>query len=649
MTLLVGIASFFLFLLFQSWGIYAGDSGDIVTAGYLFGVPHPPGYPLYTLLTFLMTRIPVATVAFRATLLSSIFHAATVAVVFAFAAGLTKRWWAGLFAALLLAGNYVFFLYGVTPEVFALFDFFLITIAYLTWQWIAHPRPATLAALAFVAGLSLSHHHLILFLFPGLCFVLWQRRRQIVFRARNVLLFLLGLIPYAYIPIAARSGAIINWDSASDLPGFVRLITRADYGTFRSGAVFGEGLAERWVQVVAYARFILLDFGWVGVALALAGVWYLVRKHRLFAQFLLLSLLFLGPAYFFYASFPLVNRFMLGTYERFLLPSYVFLALLAGIGVAQVAGFIRKTFLAHAVAAVLFILPIAMLSITLYRFWGLPADRTAERLGQDVLASLPAEGASILLLARDTPLFTTQYVRYVLGERQDVPAIAFGQLGDSRYRRLVSQNFPAVTMPQEEEDFFSHFFQGNAGVRRIFTNAEIPLPQGWVLVPYGLVFEVVQKANAPEADVLRQTNRVLWDGYQQPGDGILGRYNHLMLSDVRDVYAAARLALGKVFLRADHVAWAADEFRQAVALEGDSTSADAYTYLGLSELWLENCDAAFAAFAKAREYEFVTTPELSLYESVTQKDCVGDAARAQELFEQYERERQAADIPLGSL
>ena len=39
---LLGVFSF-LFLLYQVTGIYAGDSGDLVTAACTFGVPHPPG------------------------------------------------------------------------------------------------------------------------------------------------------------------------------------------------------------------------------------------------------------------------------------------------------------------------------------------------------------------------------------------------------------------------------------------------------------------------------------------------------------------------------------------------------------------------------------------------------------------------------
>ncbi len=48
---------------------YLGDSGEIITAIYRLGIPHPPGYPLQTLLGKLATfLIPYGDIAFRANL-----------------------------------------------------------------------------------------------------------------------------------------------------------------------------------------------------------------------------------------------------------------------------------------------------------------------------------------------------------------------------------------------------------------------------------------------------------------------------------------------------------------------------------------------------------------------------------------------------
>src|SRR3989344_9675839 len=156
-----GLFLWLLFLLFQANGIYGGDTGDLVTAAYLGGVPHPPGYPLYTLLGFLFSKLPFFSGVWRLSLLSSIPHAVTATLVMVLVWKMTGRLVAGIFASLVLVGNYLFFLYSTTAEVFALFDLFLILLTYLIYTrrniWVS-----------FVFGLSLAHHHVILFFVPTL-------------------------------------------------------------------------------------------------------------------------------------------------------------------------------------------------------------------------------------------------------------------------------------------------------------------------------------------------------------------------------------------------------------------------------------------------------------------------------------------------
>src|SRR3989344_9533560 len=40
--------------------VYSGDIGDLVTAAYVGGIAHPPGYPLFTLLGFIFSRLPIS-------------------------------------------------------------------------------------------------------------------------------------------------------------------------------------------------------------------------------------------------------------------------------------------------------------------------------------------------------------------------------------------------------------------------------------------------------------------------------------------------------------------------------------------------------------------------------------------------------------
>src|SRR6185436_1600901 len=67
--------------------IFVGDSGELVTAVHVLGIPHPTGYPLYVLLGKLWTVIlPFGSIAWR----MSLFSAAAAAVACGLLCGLVS-------------------------------------------------------------------------------------------------------------------------------------------------------------------------------------------------------------------------------------------------------------------------------------------------------------------------------------------------------------------------------------------------------------------------------------------------------------------------------------------------------------------------------------------------------------------------------
>ena len=85
---------------------FADDSAETVTAGVLLGIPHPPGYPLHTMLTRLACHLPLSQVPYRGNLLSALLAAAVVSLLYrllrsvwdlkhALAAGCALLWIAG--------------------------------------------------------------------------------------------------------------------------------------------------------------------------------------------------------------------------------------------------------------------------------------------------------------------------------------------------------------------------------------------------------------------------------------------------------------------------------------------------------------------------------------------------------------------------
>lgn len=661
---ILGVSVFVLFLFFQAHGIYGGDSGDMVTASVIGGVPHPPGYPLYTALGWILTRLPFSTPAFAVGLLSSVPHALAVFLVYLTTYRLTKRVLPSLLSALVLAGNYLFFLYSVTPEVFGMFDFFVALELYLFVRWYQTKNSSFAYIISFVFGLSLSHHHVMLFLVPAGAFLasnIYSVTRSSSARTVTlcVLFALVGLLPYLYVPFAASHDPIISYDRVTDGASFIRLVTRADYGTFASSGSIGETMVERLLAIRAYANFVFVDFTAIGLLLMGFGLRWLFLRHRSLGIMWVVALMSLGPIFFFYASFPLANGFMLATYERFLLPSYLFFSILIGLGSWHIAESVYVRSLRHLskkkaaivptlIGCTLLMFPLLIGGMTLWRFSGISEDRTADYLGRDLLASAP-QGA-IVLMANDTSLFVSQYMRYAKGFRDDVILLHASRLQLPEYQQVVAKNYPSLDMPQETgAKFYPAFVTTNYQKRPIYSNGPLAIGADWYWVPHGLLFEAVRKDDLPKASAMYQENAALWKLFADPTRGIIHRYRHLMLSDVLDVYANSRIEFGMTLMRANMWDEAKYELLEAVRLQGDSTQSRAYMQLGLVYLEEKSCQDALESFASSRKSSYAPNPLLYLYESVTYRDCLKDEGRAKELYSAYERVLQRNELPLDQL
>src|SRR3989344_1898405 len=61
-----------------------GDSGELTPAAVKLGIPHPPGFPLWTFLAHFFSYIPYRTGAWRINFSSAVFAATASALLFLF-------------------------------------------------------------------------------------------------------------------------------------------------------------------------------------------------------------------------------------------------------------------------------------------------------------------------------------------------------------------------------------------------------------------------------------------------------------------------------------------------------------------------------------------------------------------------------------
>ncbi len=124
--------------------IYSGDIGDLVTASYVFGVAHPPGYPLFTFLGGILAHLPLPMpVVSRVALLSVFASLGALALYFRFSVKVTKNLFLSLLSTSILAFSYLFWLHAEIPEAFELNNLFAVAMLYLTYLFITLKMKST--------------------------------------------------------------------------------------------------------------------------------------------------------------------------------------------------------------------------------------------------------------------------------------------------------------------------------------------------------------------------------------------------------------------------------------------------------------------------------------------------------------------------
>jgi len=399
------------------------------------GIAHPTGYPLYTLSGKFFTLVPIGDAAYRVNLMSAFFAALTVVVIYFIVRMLTDNSLSAFFASLAMAVSPVFWSQAVIAEVYSLNAFFtaLVVCLLLRWEADRRQRPAAstssaaaphhLLLAAFVYGLSLTHHRLMLLLAPAMALFVWWTERRIFtdlrLVARLILLFLAPLLLYVYIPLRGLHISSLDGTYQNTWSGFLRHVTASGYNVFITGNPLTQSRPLSF-----YGQLLVSQFGWVGFALGLVGLFALMRKPR--------SSALLGGAFALNAAFVLTYR--VADIEVFAIPAFLLYAIWIGIGTGLMLNlatrFANKVFpqadarilaFCRLLLVILFLLqPLALLrdnhpEIDLSQRWAVHDD------GVDMLSQPLEDNAVVIGILGEMTLL--RYFQWTEGLRPEVVTI----------------------------------------------------------------------------------------------------------------------------------------------------------------------------------------------------------------------------------
>ncbi len=495
-AVLVALLVFGVYLLGACRTIYVGDSGELVTAAAILGIPHPSGYPLFVLLgKAWITLVPVGSVAFRMSLFSGFFGALATGVLYLAVRRHGGSWIAAAVGSLSLALAPSFWSQATIQRVYTLNGFFVVVVLACALEWwrggdradadadadadtdAAGARPIrwlVLAALA--AGLGACNHTVMGVVGLGVGVFAIAVEPAMLRRPREIVACvgagLAGLLPYLYMPWRSAQDPRLDWGNPETFTAFKEAVLRSDFW----GRAWMESPRD-WIPIAAdFLGGIGQETLWVGAVLALVGALALGvgRRERL----ILLPPLIIG------ANLVIVglhgSRSDIFIWHRYYIPAYVMVALLIAWGCDVL---VRRW---HRGSKVLLLLPVALLLNGWNRF-----DRSDFRIAEDfsrqLMASLPP-GAH-LAASDDNILFVLMYLHLVEGVRPDVDLVMQGVGGAD----LGSLRFD----PDDDPLFFTHYPNWNMN--------------GLDVVPVGLAFRTVRTGTGAPVSLPERELDGAWD------------------------------------------------------------------------------------------------------------------------------------------
>jgi len=410
------------------------------------GIAHPSGYPLYTLLGRLWTLLlPLRDPAGRANLLSAVAAAAAVGVFFLVARRLAGSRPAAVIATVALIISPTWWSQATIAEVYALHGLLVALFLYCLLRWEGTPvaagrrqvaaggagsssfqLPASntrwLAAAALVAGLGLTHHHMIALLAPAALVFVIRTDPSLLRRPRRWLpLLLCALAPllfYLYLPIRGRVTGSLDGIFTPTAWGTLDWLLARGYSVFLTSNPFGvsRGLGT----------YLSLFPDQFGVLLCLGALPGLAIGWRQNARRYVLLLLATAAQIAFGAAYKVQDI------DVFFIPAFMLVALWAAWGMTILVQWLESILTRYSLlitrysllitlslSAIVLVQP-AVTAIRAFpqqdrsRAWGV------YDYGADMLANIAPGGEVVGLLGETTLL---RYFRDVLGQRPDISVV----------------------------------------------------------------------------------------------------------------------------------------------------------------------------------------------------------------------------------
>ncbi|MSR47523.1 MAG: DUF2723 domain-containing protein [Planctomycetes bacterium] len=435
---MVFAAAFALYFFTLCPAVWVGDSGELIAAAHVLGIPHPTGYPLWILLNKGFELLcPFGSVAWRMNLFSALCAASAAQVLASALRRLGCGRWPAAGGALAFACLAPIWGEATVARTYPLAAFCCAVMWWCVARLIADGAPKWLLAHQLVLGIGLANHAMVVAQVPVVLLVLLTRRRELLRRpsvlAAALLAMLPGLALYGWIPWRAAADPPLEFRVAlTGADGVTRTAELEDPSALRSYLSREAHHARQWAQdssdhltiVRHHLGEVVREWNPLGSVLLLAGAIACWRGRR---RVLVGAVLLAWSA----NLLPLALHgawWDLFLYSRYMTGGWMALALLVAFGLDALCAWPRyAAALARpaARAGVALALPALLLAMN-WRACDRRDAWLAHDYGQALLAELP-EGAQYIG-SGDVALYPLFELHFAEGERPDLSIVSRAQL-----------------------------------------------------------------------------------------------------------------------------------------------------------------------------------------------------------------------------
>ena len=477
--ILTGIAAFIAFLTTIAPSVIEIDTGELATVQATLGIAHPTGYPLFTILGYIFSLIPLPfSKIFQLNLLASVYCAIAISI-FTYTAKLildnlssfqfnkvvkskTKKKKKGfdknqpqavtsslvlsetvkiisaVFGGLSLALSKTFWFQSTSVEVYSL-HLLLITLIILAllkaFLFSDKEKSYSKYWMIFAAALALgfTNHMTTLLIIPGVAYLYFTQNR---FNSRSIkqiffmllIFFPIFILVYSYLPIRASQNPAMNWGNPIEWERIIRHISGQQYQVWLFSST--EAAAK---QFNFFISNLPKEFS-ITLIIILAGLVTSFIKAKKFFVFNLI--VFLSTVLY-------SINYDINDIDSYFLLAYISLAFFSVFGILQIILFSEKNKMKIVAPISLLIILLGLQFYSNYSEVNQRNNFAYEDYTKALLNSVP-KNSIVFSYQWDYFISASYYFQKVEGFRKDVTVIDKELLRRSWYYHQLETNYPGL-------------------------------------------------------------------------------------------------------------------------------------------------------------------------------------------------------------